>query len=149
MTIPRIPPRTTIYNGIKMRSRTEARFAAYLDRLGVSWQYEPEAFASRDGQYLPDFMVSAGSAPPIVIEVKPWTARDDPDGFLATVETTMERMEIVRASIPDAVLVLAFSGSLCQLLNNRARWEIVPGNDWWTEGPPPDRARSRCQDTPA
>jgi hypothetical protein len=149
VTIPRIPARTTIYSGIKMRSRIEARFAAYLDRLGVPWQYEPEAFASRDGQYLPDFMVSAGNAPPIVIEVKPWTARDDPAGFLATVETTMERMEIVRASIPDAVLILAFSGSPCQLLNNRARWEIVPGDDWWTEGPPPDRARPQGQDAPA
>jgi len=134
VTIPRFPARTTIYNGIKMRSRIEARFAAYLDRLGVSWQYEPEAFASREGQYLPDFVVSAGNAPPIVIEVKPWTARDDPDGFLVTVEATMERMEIVRASIPDAVLILVFSGSPCQLLNNRARWEVVTSEDWWTEG---------------
>jgi hypothetical protein len=134
VTIPRIPARTTIYNGIKMRSRTEARFAAYLDRLGVPWQYEPEAFASRVGQYLPDFMVGAGSAPPIVIEVKPWTARDDPDGFLATVETTMERMEIVRSSIPDAVLIIVFSGSPLQLLKNRARWEVVTGENWWTEG---------------
>jgi hypothetical protein len=79
-------------------------------------------------------VVSAGNAPPIVIEVKPWTARDDPDGFLVTVEATMERMEIVRASIPDAVLILVFSGSPCQLLNNRARWEVVTGEDWWTEG---------------
>ena len=131
MTVPRIPARPTIYAGIKMRSRTEARFAAYLDRLGVPWQYEPEAFASRDGQYLPDFVVSAGSAPPIVIEVKPWSAGDDLDGFLATVEATMERMEIVRASIPDAILFLVFSGSPCQLLMNGARWEVVTGEDWW------------------
>jgi hypothetical protein len=94
-------------------------------------------------------VVSAGHAPPIVIEVKPWTAADDPAGFLATVETTMERMEIVRASIPDAVLILAFSGSLCQLLNNRARWEIVPGDDWWTEEPSTDRARPQSQGAPA
>jgi hypothetical protein len=117
-----------------MRTRTEARFAAYLDRLGVPWQYEPEAFASRDGRYLPDFMVTAGTAAPIVIEVKPWTAREDPNGFLATVETTMERMEIVRSSTPDAVLIVVFSGCPLQLLKNRARWEVVTGENWWTEG---------------
>ncbi|MDR3545949.1 MAG: hypothetical protein P4L30_09325 [Candidatus Limnocylindrales bacterium] len=50
------------------------------------------------------------------------------------VETTMERMEIVRASIPDAVLIVVFSGLPCQLLNNRVRWEVVTGEDWWTEG---------------
>jgi hypothetical protein len=50
------------------------------------------------------------------------------------VETTMERMEIVRASIPNAVLIVVFSGLPCQLLNNRVRWEVVTGEDWWTEG---------------
>lgn len=128
-----IPARPTSYNGIRMRSRTEARFAAYLDRQGVPWTYEPEAFASREGQYLPDFVVAAGDAPPIVIEVKPWTADEDPDGFFAGVEGTMERMEIVRANIPDAILILVFSGSVLQLRNREVRWEVVRGEDWWTE----------------
>ena len=134
MTIPRIPARTTIYNGIKMRSRNEARFAAYLDRLRVPWQYEPEVFATRNGQYLPDFVVEVDKAPPIVVEVKPWTAADNLDAFLAMVEEVMERMEIVRASIPDAILCLVFNGSPCQLIKTRARWEIAVGDEWWTEG---------------
>lgn len=31
--------RPTVYDGIPMRSRTEARFAAFLDRAGFEWAY--------------------------------------------------------------------------------------------------------------
>lgn len=51
-------PRPTIYNGIPMRSRLEARFAAWLDRQEFQWDYEPQCFAAKDGrQYLPDFRI--------------------------------------------------------------------------------------------
>ena len=49
--------RPTVYRGVKMRSRTEARYAAALDDLGVSWEYEPCCFADGRVQYLPDFRV--------------------------------------------------------------------------------------------
>lgn len=47
--------RPTKYRGIQMRSRLEASIAQWLDAEGVDWTYEPEAFASEEGQYLPDF----------------------------------------------------------------------------------------------
>jgi hypothetical protein len=49
--------RPTTYNGIEMRSRLEARVAAWLDDVGIPWEYEPRAFASAQGQYLPDFQL--------------------------------------------------------------------------------------------
>lgn len=69
--------RPTVYNGIKMRSRLEAGFAAWLDAEHFEWEYEPCAFATEDGQYLPDFRLREVSvtwvdAPQIVyVEVKP------------------------------------------------------------------------------
>ena len=47
--------RKTVYKGITMRSRLEAGFAAWLDSKHFDWAYEPCAFASENGQYLPDF----------------------------------------------------------------------------------------------
>ena len=48
----------TKYQGYRFRSRLEARWAVFLDALGVEWEYEPEGFDLGDGQaYLPDFRV--------------------------------------------------------------------------------------------
>ncbi len=47
----------TLYNGIIYRSRTEARWAVFFDKLGWNAEYEPEGY-DLDGQwYLPDFYV--------------------------------------------------------------------------------------------
>lgn len=46
----------TTYNGIRFRSRTEARWAVLLDALRVEWEYEKEGYHLGDaGMYLPDF----------------------------------------------------------------------------------------------
>lgn len=54
MTIPSIE---TQYAGCRFRSRIEARWAVYLDIVGVKWEYEPEGFKTPAGWYLPDFRV--------------------------------------------------------------------------------------------
>lgn len=51
--------RPTVYKGTQMRSRLEARFAQWMDFHQWEWVYEPECFASADGQYLPDFELLA------------------------------------------------------------------------------------------
>src|SRR5262245_40166801 len=81
-----------------MRSRAEARFAAFLDRAGLSWHYEPRAFASPQGQYLPDFSIDW--VRPLFVDVK---------GTLdvARVADVQARMRIVRASVPNAWLAIA------------------------------------------
>lgn len=59
-----LPARRTVYQprmggaAIEMRSRLEAKVAAALDNHGFEWTYEPQAFATQSGQYLPDFVVS-------------------------------------------------------------------------------------------
>lgn len=49
----------TKYKNYNFRSRTEARWAIFLDRMGVSWEYEIEGFEFSDGtRYLPDFYLT-------------------------------------------------------------------------------------------
>jgi hypothetical protein len=58
----------TTYRGYEMRSRTEARWAAFFDLLGWRWEYEP---FDGDG-YIPDFVLMG--ADPVLVEVKPGLA---------------------------------------------------------------------------
>lgn len=55
----------TLYRGVEYRSRLEARWAAFMDRIGWETTYEP-----LDGNgYIPDFLVHGPS--PFLVEVKP------------------------------------------------------------------------------
>lgn len=47
----------TTYNGIKYRSRTEARWAIFFDKLGWNAEYEAEGYDLDGEWYLPDFFV--------------------------------------------------------------------------------------------
>lgn len=50
-----IKPIPTEYNGVKYRSRLEARWAVFFDQLGVKNFYEYEGFQLPSGWYVPDF----------------------------------------------------------------------------------------------
>jgi hypothetical protein len=51
-----LKPIETRYAGHFFRSRAEARYAVFLDSLGVKWDYEPEGYRLTGvGKYLPDF----------------------------------------------------------------------------------------------
>lgn len=46
----------TVYQGYRMRSRLEARWAVFFDRIGIPWEYEKEGYILEDDTwYLPDF----------------------------------------------------------------------------------------------
>lgn len=45
----------TTYNGVTFRSRLEARWALFFDRLGIEWLYENEGYETPHGRYVPDF----------------------------------------------------------------------------------------------
>ena len=96
--------RPTTYNGVKMRSRLEAGFAMWLDELGTGGEYEPNAFASPQGQYLPDFKIDMPiltlEGCTVYVEVKPtW---DHVDHSAQKVNA-----RIINANEPYAVLLLA------------------------------------------
>jgi hypothetical protein len=59
----------TTYNGIKFRSRLEARWAVFFDELGIKYLYEYEGFELENKEwYLPDFYLPEYG---IYCEVKP------------------------------------------------------------------------------
>jgi hypothetical protein len=52
-----IQPLETRYAGCKFRSRLEARWAVFFDRMRIPWEYEPDGFKTSAGNYLPDFKI--------------------------------------------------------------------------------------------
>lgn len=52
-----ITPIETLYAGCRFRSRLEARWACFLDRLRIVWEYEPQGYEVGPDRrpYLPDF----------------------------------------------------------------------------------------------
>ena len=65
---PEQTPAITEYGGTTFRSQLEARWAAYFDRQGIPWEYEPARF---DG-WTPDFRLVIDGAQ-VYAEVKPVT----------------------------------------------------------------------------
>lgn len=57
----------TTYAGCRFRSRLEARWAVFLDRLDIQWEYEPQGYEFDGQRYLPDFHLPAMG---IDVEVK-------------------------------------------------------------------------------
>jgi len=76
----RLTPIETTYNGYKFRSRLEARWSVFFDRLNVAYDYESEGFDLSDvpqrsvplvgvaARYLPDFWLPGQRT---WVEVKP------------------------------------------------------------------------------
>ena len=63
-----IKPIETCYNGYRFRSRLEARWAVFMDALGIKYEYEPEGYELPSGWYLPDFWLPEWKT---WLEVKP------------------------------------------------------------------------------
>lgn len=64
----------TKWRGFRFRSRTEARWAVFLEAYGARWEYEPESVRLSDGRlYLPDFRVRLECGRDFWLEVKPET----------------------------------------------------------------------------
>lgn len=72
----------TKYCGYNFRSRLEARWAVYLDAVGLSWEYEPEGFELEGERYLPDFLIKLGITHQFWLEIKKaptsWSLLDSP-----------------------------------------------------------------------
>lgn len=78
----------TSYAGCRFRSRLEARWAVFFDKLGIEWEHEPEGFETSAGRYLPDFQIRVPSdGYPYWFEVKPSNAPHDERHRVLCVET--------------------------------------------------------------
>jgi hypothetical protein len=63
----------TEYKGYLFRSRLEARWAVFLDKIGMEWKYETEGYEVDGHRYLPDFWLP---------EIGAWAeAKGDPQGL--------------------------------------------------------------------
>lgn len=71
-----LKPIETHYAGCRFRSRIEARWAVFFDRLGLPWEYEPQGFDLPSGPYLPDFLLGSPGGNRIWWEVKGLTPTD-------------------------------------------------------------------------
>jgi hypothetical protein len=66
-----IAAKPTLYNGVRFRSRLEARWAVFFDAIGAQWTYEPSFPELAGLLYQPDFLLGPRE-PNWVVEVKPW-----------------------------------------------------------------------------
>ena len=80
----------TFYAGVEFRSRLEAKWAAFFDLAGWSWEYEPHDLRG----YVPDFIIhpsGRGTGPCLAVEVKPlnW---DDSEHDRAHIELAKSKL---------------------------------------------------------
>jgi hypothetical protein len=60
----------TKYNGYRFRSRLEARWAVFFDRLGIAYEYEAQGYLVNGTPYLPDFKLILPNGEVLFAEVK-------------------------------------------------------------------------------
>lgn len=113
-----IDPKRTEYGGVTMRSRLEVAFARHLDSRGIQWRYEPAIYGDPGEGYLPDFQLYRPDGWHFV-EIKP---------TLAEVPRAQERMAVIWARHPTAVLIVACA-------EGSTWFACEPGGEWrtWVE----------------
>lgn len=92
----KLKPIETPYKGYRFRSRTEARWAVFLDSIGEEWEYETEGYPLKSGCYLPDFYLPRLG---YWLEVKP-NEPIDPNS-----EEVLKCQELARATEKPVVMV--------------------------------------------
>lgn len=95
----------TLYEGVRFRSRLEARWAAFFDLMGWKWEYEPIDFNG----WIPDFKV----------EFSCWKRDCDPHCFYAEVKPfwSLEEFDGHPANYDDFGVNYGLDGCLVLGLN--------------------------------
>lgn len=92
----------TVYNGYRFRSRLEARWAVFMDALGVSYQYEPEGFDLDGMAYLPDFWLPDLDT---WLEIKPKAPNDREQTVASKLAEYSRKDVVILAGIPGEPLI--------------------------------------------
>ncbi len=99
----------TDYNGIKFRSRLEAKWAYYFDLIGLKWEFEPEGYKLSDGTYyLPDFEIKGFG----YVEIKPDSIKGK------ELEEAKRKCKLLAESF-DVMLCIGSPGLKCQTVFSR------------------------------
>lgn len=106
----------TVYRGVPMRSKTEARAAEWMEQQGWEWIYEPESFIL-NVQYTPDFYLPQIDT---LIEVKPAVFLHEVDRVRSLVEELGKTFAILSPGHANTFSVVDMYGPLpsCHPWNN-------------------------------
>lgn len=121
----------TVYRGIQMRSRLEAKWAAYFDLRGdIQWEYEPLDYNG----WIPDFTIKMDEVSlPALAEVKPVFDikhfAESPDG-----------KKVLRAITQDCLAFVKCHRSLLLLGPSPSHVWMWPSPKSWVKIPPPPDA---------
>lgn len=116
----------THYRGCRFRSRLEARWAVFLDALGVRWVYEREGYdLGPAGWYLPDFWLPDLDS---WLEIKPTTPKPDERAkMLALAQATDKLVFVFFDCMPPRRV---YDGDGFYLDSVDYGQYHAPGNDW-------------------
>lgn len=89
----------TKYRGVNYRSRTEARWAVFFDKVGWPAEYEPIDLKG----YIPDFIISF-PAGPMLVEIKSDSYTQDLETHTTKIEQSgWERDALILGSTPSII----------------------------------------------
>lgn len=107
----RIKAIETQYNGLRFRSRLEARWAVFFDKLGIKYQYEPEGFELTNGvRYLPDFYLPESDS---FFEVKGIMTDKDMGKINALIENAKRPVTIGYGDFTFCACDVWYDGEFC------------------------------------
>ncbi len=95
MKIAAIP---TTRNGIRFRSRLEAKWSAFFDAAGWRWSYEP---LDLNG-WIPDFVLHLDK--PILVEVKPALTEDELRAHCAKIDEAKPTHEVLLVGVDVGIV---------------------------------------------
>ena len=106
----------TMYKGILFRSRLEAKWASFFDKVNWKWQYEPCDF---DG-WIPDFALYGDNGTAAYVEVKPTVVmlddianEIDNSGCVDEVILLGETCPLPKCNFDDGVISLGWIRECC------------------------------------
>lgn len=107
----------TTYADVQMRSRLEAKWAAFFDLCGWQWTYEPFDLPG----WIPDFLIDNDT----LVEIKPLQAHEVPN------DVTHKINAAIQGGAAHGVVLLGNDPSVVWSRSANGVWTRQPPVDWW------------------
>lgn len=120
----------TIINGVRFRSRLEAKWAIFFDLLGWRWEYEPYDLNG----YIPDFIL-IGKKRTTLVEVKPFESLNQ---FIPSIEKYNKSIKETD-HLDKEILLLGVSPLLIDNCSMGEHLGWMDEKTWWTDEAPEER----------